>query len=576
MSKKDNSVVLDIDPMDIFYADSFSIRWRKILGTIYLILSLFILGGAFTFPDLQTLFCWRYFFLLTGIAILLASLTFFILAWHKQGYRTIITEDGFGVGNRFKIPLHLWSEVRSILERHYYGGTPPADGVWGSKPRRLDEDYTLILHNDERIVFSRKGLEQIYRCKSLLQQFSELYEIDWEIKEVYHSHRRKAEAKFYPYLYNFLLAMLPLFVLLSGVTIQAVNYYFEQTEFIAQQRDKSEGKMVWIMEFIERPKVARTSDKGAENASETQDSGAASRQKRGKSLFLDVLISSLYFSPDMRIAMLGENNGGFQIRDLVSGKIFLDKRAAHMTPLTFVDVNADRTLVLTRDFERQMRVWSMNSGFEMFTIGVPNKYYQSACFSADGKYIYQGRLEGEVFIYSSEDGKLMGRFNGAKSPVRQVACSLDNEKVLAAYDDNSLYVWNKTDQKKNVFTQSSSPIICVSFSPDNRFIIYSENRGYLRIWDYQTDRDVFRLAPTEHEYGVFTKAAISPNSTFVALGNAKGNVAILDLNKGRIVESFDIPDMASPIPIESLEFSDDSKFLFVGSRFGILRWRLKQ
>ena len=508
--------------------------------------------------------------------MLLISFTFFVMGWHKKGYRSIVTEDGFGVGNRFSIPLHLWSEVNYILERHYYGGTPPADGVWGSKPRRLDEDYTLVLNNDEKILFSRRELEQIYRCKSLLQQFAELYNIDWQIKEVYHSRRRKAEAKFYPYFYNFLLAALPFLVFLSAVTIQGVNYYFQQTEYIAQQRDKSDGKMIWVMEFIERPKVAKPTDSAANDPNAAVIEDGKARQARGKSIFLDVLISSLFFSPDMRIAMLGENNGGFQIRDISTGKSLLDKRNAHMTPITCVDVTTDRQWVMTRDFERQLRVWSMNSGFEMFAINVPNKYYRSACFSKDGKYIYQGRLEGEVFIYSSGDGKLMGRFNGAKSPVRQVACSLDNEKVLAAYDDNSIYIWNKTDQKKNVFTQSANPVLDIVFSADSKYVGYVENQGYLRIWDYQVDREVFRLSPMEHEYGTFTHLSISPNSALVALGTPKGNVAILDLQKGRIVESFDIPEMASPIPIETLEFSDDSKFLFVGSRFGILRWRLKQ
>lgn len=550
------SEIIHIDSGDIFHADPSTIFIRQVLGVFYLLCGLGVIYIALFLSPHQSGSHYVSYFVLVGVGLIIGSIAYFISAWHKRSYRSFINEQGLGCSNSHNIPAHAWSEVDYVLQRLYYRGTPPSNGVWGIAPRRLDEDYVVVLKSGQRLFFGRRNLGHLSRFKPLILYYSEQNNVEWKTQEIYHSRKLKAGAQLVPTLLLVLQTLVPLLFL--GVQVGIV-YGLHNDIFVLTQKEKEEQlatRFSWPVEFISRK---------AEQINQALDRGSVSP--------LDVRISSLYLTENGDAVAFGTDSGAFQLRDVSTGSELGTIPNALLTAVIFTMTTQDNTKVIARDFDNQLQVWDLNKRKEIFSLDVPNKYYHSVVFSADGSFIYFGDLEGRVSVYDLKSENLVKKFQVLQNPVVYMYASREGRKILAGYKNNSVYIWDLFMQGEPTSLNLDSELVCAEFTQDNKELGTLERNGTFRIWNYAIRQETFRrpLFTSETEkIDVFT---FSHDSKLIAYGSTTGVVSFMSITKSRILETLKVPGMESPTPILDLKFTADDKYLIVGTKYGV--WKVR-
>ena len=550
------SEVINIDSGDIFHADKTSVLIRQLLGLFYLICGLGIISIALFWSPPQSGSNYVAYFIATGIFFFVISIIYFISAWHKRSYRSFINEQGIGCSNSHNIPAHSWNEVEYILQRLYYRGTPPNNGVWGIAPRRLDEDYIIVLKSGQRLFFGRRNLGHLSRFKPLILYYSEQNNVEWRTQEIYHSRKLKAGSQFIPTLLIALQALFPLVFL--GIQVGIV-YGLHNDIFVLTAKQKEEllaTRFSWPVEFINRK---------AEQINQVLDRGSVSP--------LDVRISSLYLTEYGDAVAFGTDSGSFQLRDVSTGAELGTIPNALLSAVIYTMTTQDNTKVIARDFDNQLQVWDLNKRKEIFSLDVPNKYYHSVVFSADGSFLYFGDLEGRVSVYDLKSQNLIKKFQVLQNPVVYTYASREGRKVLAGFKNNSVYIWDLFMQGEPTSLNLDSELVCAEFTKDNKELGTLERNGTFRIWNYVIRQETFRRPLFNSETEKIEVFTFSHDGRLIAYGSTSGVVSFMSITKSRILETLKVPGMESPTPILDLKFTADDKYLIVGTKYGV--WKVR-
>ncbi|MBR0238997.1 MAG: WD40 repeat domain-containing protein [Thermoguttaceae bacterium] len=538
------SEVINIDSADIFHADPMAIYIRLMFGGLYLLCGFAIIFiTLFLFPEGCN---YDAVFIFIGALLILISIFYFFLAWHKRTYRSFINEQGIGCSNSHDIPAHAWSEVDYVIQRLYYRGNPPSNGVWGVAPRRLDEDYVVVLKSGPRLFFGRRNLGHLSRFKPLIFYYCEQNGVEMKTQEIYYSRKIKAGSRLVPSILICLQALVPLVFL----GIQGAVLLTDQTA----EEISLEERFSWPIEFLPRK---------PELCNKVMDNGSVAP--------LDVRISSLYLTENGKEVVFGTDGGSLQLRDISTGAELGTIQNALLSAVIFTMTSRDNTMAIVRDFDNQLLVWDINKKKEVASLDVPNKYYQSVVFSADGSFLYFGDLEGRISVYNLKTDSLHDKFPQVfQNPVVYSYASRDGHYFLVGLQNNSVYIWNlfmNGFRGEPISLNLDSELICAEFTDDNKELGTLENNGTFRIWDYNIRQETFRRPLVEKDkVNVFT---FSHDGKLIAYGTTAGSVYFMSIKKSRVLESLRVPGMESPTPILDLKFSADDKYLIVGTKYGI-------
>ena len=548
--------IIHIDSQDIFHADSGTIYLRLLLGGFYLLCGLGVLFIALFLSPPQSGSNYINFFVALASILGIAAIGYFVSAWHKRSYRSFINEQGIGCSNSHDIPAHPWSEVDYILQRLYYGGTPPNNGVWGIAPRRLDEDYIVVLKSGERLFFGRRNLGHLSRFKPLILYYSEQNGVKWETQEIYHSRKIKAGSKLIPVTMLVIQLLIPLIVI--GAQIGIV-YGITNNMFVMSQQERAEQiatRFSWPIEFLERK---------PEQVNQFLNPGSISP--------LNVRISSMYLTDDGNSVAFGMDNGAFQLRDIATGSELGTIPNALLSAVVFTTTSQDNTKVITRDFDNQLQVWDINKKKELFSLDVPNKYYHSVVFSADGAFLYFGDLEGRLSVYDLKSENLVKKFQVLQNPIVYTYASREGRKILTGYKNNSVYIWDLFMQGEPISLNLDSELVCAAFTAGNKELGTLERNGTFRIWSYAIRQETFRRPLVTSDNSKIDTFAFSNDGKLLVYGSSTGTVTILSITKSRILETLKVPGMESPTPILDLKFTSDDQYILVGTKYGV--WRIR-
>jgi WD40 repeat protein/tetratricopeptide (TPR) repeat protein len=158
-----------------------------------------------------------------------------------------------------------------------------------------------------------------------------------------------------------------------------------------------------------------------------------------------------------------------------------------------------------------VRVWDVQTR-KPITPALPiDGLVNCVAFSRDGFLVAAGAQSGEVKIWESESGKVVGRFAHG-GPVRQVAFSRDSRRLASASDDSTTRVWDAaTGKPLSPVLRHPAKVQQVEFSPDGLLVATGCDGGVARVWDAATG---FAVTPAlRHDQPSFFSFAFSPDGT---------------------------------------------------------------
>jgi len=221
--------------------------------------------------------------------------------------------------------------------------------------------------------------------------------------------------------------------------------------------------------------------------------------------------------------------------------------------------------IVFSDEQSVTRVWNIEDGRELFALKGHTGGITCVAFSPDGKTIITGSYDGTVRLWDAETGGETAIFPSysietsdawwrrySESFVYSLACSPDGEKIAAGYQDGQVRIWQRWEAKmweslKDTFEspwRSNSiqahtkeavdfdylgSVYSVSFSPDGKRLVTGSRDKTVKIWDVETETELFCLQGHENEV---SSVSFSPDGKRIASGAFDGAILIWDAETG--------------------------------------------
>jgi WD40 repeat protein len=216
-----------------------------------------------------------------------------------------------------------------------------------------------------------------------------------------------------------------------------------------------------------------------------------------------------------------------------------------------VAVTPDGARVLTAGDDKTATLWNLGTGARERTFEGAAGALQAVAVARNGVLTATGGADGSVRLYTSADGKLMGRFK-ATGPVRGLAFSPNNQALAAGCADGAILTWDvvynpgqppPADFGKPLQSYAQAAAAeGVVFAPDGASFYSAGADKAAKAWKLASPAPLKNFGHPREVDAV----AFNPAGTQLATGCHDGNVRLWDVAKGAPLK--DIKAHAPPPP----------------------------
>jgi GTPase SAR1 family protein len=128
------------------------------------------------------------------------------------------------------------------------------------------------------------------------------------------------------------------------------------------------------------------------------------------------------------------------------------------------------------------------------------RYYNTPCWSPDGKLIVAPGGDGIIDVYASDSLTLLRSLRKSGRIAYSLDISSDGKLVASASDDRTVRIWDLATGKELVALESPATVGCVRFSPNRRLLASLEHQK-VRFWRCR-DWECVATIPLRDTWGV--------------------------------------------------------------------------
>ncbi|MFM7158830.1 MAG: WD40 repeat domain-containing protein, partial [Planctomycetaceae bacterium] len=202
--------------------------------------------------------------------------------------------------------------------------------------------------------------------------------------------------------------------------------------------------------------------------------------------------------------------------------------AGHADTIHALDVHRREPWLLTASYDRELRLWNLETGAGMAVLKHHTGPVQAARFGPAEGQVVSGAADQTVKLWQVPAGERLATFSEATRGVQAVACHPASALFAAAGADRSLRLY-RWDGQQAVLVRSSlahdSPVLALAFSPDGQTLYSAAEDHVLKAWQVEPlrERHVYPALPDWP-----LALAVSPGGDWMACGLADGSLRLFD------------------------------------------------
>jgi dipeptidyl aminopeptidase/acylaminoacyl peptidase len=287
-------------------------------------------------------------------------------------------------------------------------------------------------------------------------------------------------------------------------------------------------------------------------------------------------VNGLSFSPDG--ALLASSGWDCMVKlwNIESGQLVRSFDDLNSMGVWGVAFSPDGALVAAPT-GNQLKLWRVEDGQELYTLGGEGNFLQGVAFSPDGALAAAG-VDNTLKVWDIrepqsndvESGQELYSLDGHAGIVFGVAFAPDGALLASSsgMPDFTIKLWDvETGQEVRTLVGHSTDVHKIAFAPDGALLAAVGPRGELKVWDIDGQLRWDLQGHTSNLFGV----AFSPDGALLASSGDDGTLKLWDVQSGSLLRSLRHGDTGSA----TVAFSPDGSLLASGGQGGAaLLWGL--
>ncbi len=240
--------------------------------------------------------------------------------------------------------------------------------------------------------------------------------------------------------------------------------------------------------------------------------------------------------------------------------------SAHSDWVRCMSFTPDSLKLVSGSFDKTIKLWQLETGTELYTLGERLKGVFALAVSPDGKLLASGSWDETIELWNLETGSLLYNLSQHKASVRALAIAPDSKTLISGSFDQTIVLWSLPDGTVTKTILDREPVAAIALSADGTFLVSTGDDGIVKIWSLASGLKIAESNDNKYSIG---SLSISPDSQTIAAGTVDGDLLLWRIEQ---IEN-SLPQQLSLIQtikahagqVNACIFSPDSQYAITGS-----------
>lgn len=301
----------------------------------------------------------------------------------------------------------------------------------------------------------------------------------------------------------------------------------------------------------------------AEKAVNASSGSTSALNKKRKMTGHKKEITLFALSNDGRLGLTADEDENNFIWDMKSGALVREignPEAVRIRVVTAAFTPESSQLLWARDFKIMPVLWDVESGRRIGVLSSKEKGHTanivSLSFSADGRYIATGDIQGTVVIWNRADRSVLRRIRAHSGEARYLVFIAGKNEIASAGTDGAVRLWgiSGAGALATLLEPSDFAVTALTGSADGQLLYAAREDMTIKGWNVplRSLRSTLDLDDRQ-----INSIALSPDGDLMALVEEDESIMIWNIRESRIAWKNELDSSATQVI-----FSPDGKRLF--------------